>query len=149
MWIFWVKYRVTNESSMNLSSFGSFDVASFSLNSLLDLKLHLWELQRIFILNTMKIDLPPSKIKRIKYRKVDRDTFLCSSCQMLLCILLDTRAKAWQLCAAMMSWVGYLLTNSELFILFAENSQILLKISVIPILSTFIYLAALLKSVSN
>ena len=40
----------------------------------------------------------------------------------------------WQLCAAMMSWVrcwvGCLLKDSELFILFAENSQILLKISV-------------------
>ena len=40
----------------------------------------------------------------------------------------------WQLCAAMMSWVGCLLPDSELFIIFAENSQILLKISVIPIL---------------
>ena len=39
-----------------------------------------------------------------------------------------------------MSWVGCLLKDSELFILFAENSQILLKISVIPILLTFIYL---------
>ena len=28
----------------------------------------------------------------------------------------------WQLCAAMMSWVGCLLKDSELFILFAENS---------------------------
>ena len=44
--------------------------------------------------------------------------------------------------AAMMSWVGCLLTDSELLILFAENSQILLKISVIPILLTFIYLVA-------
>ena len=42
-----------------------------------------------------------------------------------------------------MSWVGCLLKDSELFILFAENSQILLKISVIPILWTFIYLVAL------
>ena len=42
-----------------------------------------------------------------------------------------------------MSWVGCLLKDSELFILFAENSQILLKISVIPILLTFIYLVAL------
>jgi hypothetical protein len=38
---------------------------------------------------------------------------------------------------------GCLLKDSELFILFAENSQILLKISVIPILKTFIYLVAL------
>ena len=43
-----------------------------------------------------------------------------------------------------MSWVGYLLIDSELFILFADNSQILLKISVIPILLTFIYLVALI-----
>ena len=40
----------------------------------------------------------------------------------------------------MMRWVGCLLKNIELFILFSENSQILLKISVIPILLTFIYL---------
>ena len=32
--------------------------------------------------------------------------------------------------------------DSELFILFAENNQILLKISVIPILLTFMYLEA-------
>ena len=37
---------------------------------------------------------------------------------------------------------GCFLKHSELFILFAENSQIL-KISVIPILLTFIYLVAL------
>ena len=37
---------------------------------------------------------------------------------------------------------GCLLKNSKLFILFAENSQILFKISVIPILLTFIYLVA-------
>ena len=42
----------------------------------------------------------------------------------------------WQLCAAMMSWVGCLLKDSELFILFAENSHILCKISVIPVLLT-------------
>ena len=39
--------------------------------------------------------------------------------------------------------------DSELFILFAENSQILLKISVIPILLTFIYLVALNLLVNN
>ena len=33
-----------------------------------------------------------------------------------------------------MNWVGCLLKDSELFILFAENSQILFKISVFPIL---------------
>ena len=55
----------------------------------------------------------------------------------------------WQLCAAMMSWFGCLQRDSELFILFAENSQILLKISVIPILLTFIYLVALNLLVNN
>ena len=54
-----------------------------------------------------------------------------------------------QLSAAMMSWVGCLLKNSELFIWFAENSQILLKISVVPILLTFIYLVALNLLVNN
>ena len=38
---------------------------------------------------------------------------------------------------------------SVFFILFAENSQILLKISVIPILLTFIYLVALNQLVNN
>jgi len=38
-------------------------------------------------------------------------------------------------------------SDSELFILFAENSQILLRIYVIPILLTFMYLVAL--SVNN
>ena len=42
-----------------------------------------------------------------------------------------------------------LLKDSEPFILFAENSQILLKISVIPILLTFIYLVALNLLVNN
>ena len=45
-------------------------------------------------------------------------------------------------------WVGFE-DDSELFILFAENSQIFLKISVIPILLTFIYLVALNLLVSN
>ena len=48
-----------------------------------------------------------------------------------------------------MSWVGYLLKDSVLFVLFAENSQILLKISVIPILLAFIYLVALYLLVNN
>ena len=43
----------------------------------------------------------------------------------------------------MMSQVGCLLKDSELFILFAGNSQILVKISVIPTLSTFMNLVAL------
>ena len=48
-----------------------------------------------------------------------------------------------------MSWVGFLLRDSELFILLAENSQIPLKISVIPILLTFISLEALNLLVNN
>ena len=55
----------------------------------------------------------------------------------------------WQLCAAMMSWVGYLLKDSEAFILFSENSQILVKISDIPILLTFMYLVVLNLLVNN
>jgi hypothetical protein len=45
--------------------------------------------------------------------------------------------------------LGCLLTDSELLILFAENSQILVKILVIPILLTFIYLVALNLLVNN
>ena len=48
-----------------------------------------------------------------------------------------------------MCWVGCLVTDSDLFILFAENSQILLKISVIPILLTVIYLVALNLLINN
>ena len=47
--------------------------------------------------------------------------------------------------SSMMSWIGCLLKDAELFILFAENSQILLKILVITILLTFIYLVALVS----
>ena len=47
-----------------------------------------------------------------------------------------------QLSAAMMSWVGCLLKDSDIFILFAINSQIFLKISVI--LLTFMFQVALL-----
>jgi hypothetical protein len=53
----------------------------------------------------------------------------------------------------MFHFLGYycscLLKDSELFILFTENSQILLKISVIPIFLTFIYLVALYLLVNN
>ncbi len=42
-----------------------------------------------------------------------------------------------------MSWVGCLQKDSELFVLFAENGEILLKISVVPILLTFVVLVAL------
>ena len=48
-----------------------------------------------------------------------------------------------------MSWVGRLLKDSEIFILFADNNQILLKISVIPILLTFMYLVALNLLIKN
>ena len=48
-----------------------------------------------------------------------------------------------------MSWVVCLLKDSELFILFAKNSQILLKISVIPILLTFNHHVALNLLVNN
>ena len=48
-----------------------------------------------------------------------------------------------------MSWVGCLQKDSVLFILFAESSQIPLKISAIPILLTFIYLVALNLLVNN
>ena len=48
-----------------------------------------------------------------------------------------------------MSWVDLLLKDSELFILFAENSQILLKISGIPILFTFMHLVAHNRSINN
>ena len=47
------------------------------------------------------------------------------------------------------SWVGCLLKVSELFILFAENSQILHEISVISILLTLMYLVALNMLVNN
>ena len=46
----------------------------------------------------------------------------------------------WQLCVAMMSWECCLTKDSKLFILFDENNKILLKISVIPLLLSFIYL---------
>ena len=48
-----------------------------------------------------------------------------------------------------MSWDGCLLKDSEFFVFFAENSQILLKISVIPFLLTFMYLVALNMFVNN
>ena len=40
-------------------------------------------------------------------------------------------------------WLDCLLTDSEVFILSAEINQVLLKISFIPILLTFMYLVAL------
>ena len=75
----------------------------------------------------------------------DRQTHkgLAEENRMLLCCLV------LQLCASVMSWVDCLLTDSELFILFADKSQILLKISVIPILLAFIYLVALNLFVNN
>ena len=64
-------------------------------------------------------------------------------------VIIKRISNVWQLCAAMMSWVGCLLKDSELLILFAENSQIILKISVIPILLTFIYREARNLLVNN
>ena len=51
--------------------------------------------------------------------------------------------------SSMMSWVGFLLKDSELFVLFAENSQILHKISVTPILLTFMYVSGSPEFVSK
>ena len=48
-----------------------------------------------------------------------------------------------------MSWVGCFLKDSELFIVFAKNSRILLKISVNPIILNFMYLIALNLLVNN
>ena len=60
--------------------------------------------------------------------------------------ILETKCDNYIMCrndelSSTMSWVDCLLKGSELFILFAENSQILLKISDIPILLTFIYVS--------
>ena len=52
--------------------------------------------------------------------------------------------------SSMMSYVGCLLTGSKIFlILFAENSHIFRKTSVIPILLTFMYLVGLNLLVNN
>ena len=48
-----------------------------------------------------------------------------------------------------MRWVSCLLKDSQLFILCAENRQILLKICVIPIPLTFMYMGALNLLVNN
>ena len=48
-----------------------------------------------------------------------------------------------------MSWVGCLLPDSELFILYVENCLILLIFSVITILLTLMYLVALNLLVNN
>ena len=46
------------------------------------------------------------------------------------------------------SWLDCLQTDSELFlILFAEINQLLLKISFIPIILTFMYLVALYQNI--
>ena len=64
------------------------------------------------------------------------------SCESIICLNDKLSFK--------MNSVGCLLKDSELFfILFAENSQILLNISVIPILLTFMYLVALNLLVNN
>ena len=51
--------------------------------------------------------------------------------------------------SASISKVGCLLKDSELFVLFAEKSQILPKISVIYIFLTFMYLVAINMLVNN
>ena len=48
-----------------------------------------------------------------------------------------------------MGWIGCLLKGSELLILFEDNCQIFLKISLIPIFLTFIYPVALNLLVNN
>ena len=48
-----------------------------------------------------------------------------------------------------LSWFMVVYQISELFILFAENRQIILKMSVIPIVLTFMYLVALNLLVNN
>ena len=47
--------------------------------------------------------------------------------------------------SSILSWLDCLLTDLEVFILFAEINQIILKIYFIPILLTFMYLVALYK----
>ena len=71
----------------------------------------------------------PSKMKtaNIVYRKLKADSVPSQNLE----------SHVSQLSATMMSWVGRLQKDSELFILFAVNSQILLKIYVIPILLNF------------
>ena len=72
--------------------------------------------------------------------------FLTSSCAP--CIFCTIMCHNDELSSAM-SWIDCLLTDSELFISFTENSQILLKIYVIPILLTFSYLVATNLLVNN
>ena len=62
---------------------------------------------------------------------------------------LNEKRLMLQLSVAMMSWVRvwvdfivYYVTDSEVFILFEEIKQILLKISFIPIFLTFMYLSS-------
>ena len=65
----------------------------------------------------------------------------CGSCVTIICRNNEL--------SSMMSWVCCLLKYWEIFILFVENSQIVLKISVIPILLTFICLVVLNLLVNN
>ena len=83
--------------------------------------------QKLFIIGRILCDMPNKKW-----------TVICFLCQ----IMCDNYVLQW--------WVDLIFTiDSECFILFAEKSQILLKISVIPILFTFIYLVALNLLVNN
>ena len=67
-----------------------------------------------------------------------------------LIVELNSLSQLWHcILSSKMSWVGCLLKDSLLFIFFAENSQILLKIYIIPILVTFIYLVAVNLLVNN
>ena len=79
------------------------------------------------------------------------DSYLSFTCIQIL--RRSNKNILWQVCAnelnLSISWVGSLLTDPELFILFSENSQIFLKFSLIPILLTFIYLVALNLLVNN
>jgi len=86
----------------------------------------------------------PKNSKIFTILKIERRKILFTHCPPLafnkisVTIMCHNDELSWT-----MSWFGCLLPDSELFILFAENNQILLKISVIPILLTFMYLVAL------
>ena len=69
--------------------------------------------------------MPHESLKRTHHNKVFV-TVMCHNDELSLTI----------------KWVGCLLPDSEIFILFAENSRILLKMLVIPIVLTFMYLVA-------
>ena len=84
----------------------------------------------------LKVDFPKIILRLVLFWYTDLQTY-----ESIIC---HNDELSWR-----MSWVGCLLKDSEIFVLFAENSQILLKISVIPILLTFMYLVALNLLVNN